>query len=70
MKKKTYVAWEDNVSSSSSLSSSSGEKTNLCLLAHQNIEVNCVNDSNSSFYNIFFDIIYSLCMSNLIQKKF
>jgi len=54
-KKKAYIAWEDNASSSSNSSNSDNEEANLCLMANH-------NDSNSEVNSTCNENDYIICM--------
>ena len=81
-KKKAYIAWEDNASSSSNSSDSDNEKANLCLMANHDdsdSEVNstCIENDYDDFQQLLvksskLDITHKKLKSDFkdLQSKF
>jgi len=73
-KKKAYIAWEDNASSSSNSSDSENEEANLCLMANHDdsdSEVNstCYENDYDDLYDAFQQLLVKCSKLDTAHKK-
>ena len=65
-KKKAYIAWEDNASSSSNSSDSKTEEANLCLMANHD---DSDSEVNYTYHENDYDDLYDVFQQLLIKSS-
>ena len=69
-KKKAYIAWEDNASSSSNSSDSKNEEANLCFMANHDDSENKVNSTcHENNYDAFQQLLIKYSKLDTAHKK-
>ena len=69
-KKKAYVAWEDNASSTSNSSDSDNEDANLCLMAnHADFDNEVSSTCNENDYDDLYDAFQQLLVNSILLTE-